>query len=208
MGSRQDGRGPSSPDCPLRPELVAEYAPIWSYQKGVGSRMIRIERLLRIDLPARQSAFLWGPRKTGKSTYLRSAFPDSLTFDLLQTDLMLELAKRLGFRGFDWVGPDQVFNEYCSLSPIYFGMDWERISTGPGLQWPVPEKDHPGTPRLHEEAFPNGTVELIWGMSQRAPDLQHDIWALAAGRPRLSRGGANPMPRVGDVGDLRGRLGP
>ncbi len=56
--------------------------------------MIRIERLLRIDLPARQSAFLWGPRKTGKSTYLRSAFPDSLTFDLLQTDLMLELAKR------------------------------------------------------------------------------------------------------------------
>src|SRR3990172_9966020 len=56
--------------------------------------MVGIERALRIDLPARQSAFLWGPRKTGKSTYLRSAFPDSLTFDLLQTDLMLELAKR------------------------------------------------------------------------------------------------------------------
>jgi len=56
--------------------------------------MITIERVLRIALPARQSAFLWGPRKTGKSTYLRSAFPDSLTFDLLQTDLMLELAKR------------------------------------------------------------------------------------------------------------------
>ena len=56
--------------------------------------MVTIERALRIALPARQSAFLWGPRKTGKSTYLRSAFPDSLTFDLLQTDLMLELAKR------------------------------------------------------------------------------------------------------------------
>jgi uncharacterized protein len=56
--------------------------------------MVRIERALRIELPDRQSAFLWGPRKTGKSTYLQSAFPDSLTFDLLQTDLMLELAKR------------------------------------------------------------------------------------------------------------------
>jgi len=56
--------------------------------------MVKIERILRIDLPAHQSAFLWGPRKIGKSTYLRSAFPDSLTFDLLQTDLMLELAKR------------------------------------------------------------------------------------------------------------------
>jgi predicted AAA+ superfamily ATPase len=51
-------------------------------------------RMLRITLPPRQSAFLWGPRKTGKSTYLRSAFPDSLVFDLLQTDLMLDLARR------------------------------------------------------------------------------------------------------------------
>ncbi len=56
--------------------------------------MVRIERALQITLPAHQSAFLWGPRKTGKSTYLRSAFPGSLTFDLLQTDLMLELTKR------------------------------------------------------------------------------------------------------------------
>ena len=27
-------------------------------------------RLLDIDLPQRQSAFLWGARKTGKSTYV------------------------------------------------------------------------------------------------------------------------------------------
>ena len=56
--------------------------------------MVTIDRALQIALPPRQSAFLLGPRKTGKSTYLRSAFPDSLTLDLLQTDLMLELAKR------------------------------------------------------------------------------------------------------------------
>jgi predicted AAA+ superfamily ATPase len=56
--------------------------------------MESIDRVLRISLPKHQSAFLWGPRKTGKSTFLRSVFPDSLTFDLLQTDLMLELAKR------------------------------------------------------------------------------------------------------------------
>jgi predicted molibdopterin-dependent oxidoreductase YjgC len=70
--------------------------------------------------------------------------------------IVAELAKRLGFPGFEWVGPDQVFDEYCDLSPIYFGVDWERISSGPGLQWPVPEKGHPGTPRLHEGTFPNG----------------------------------------------------
>ena len=37
-----------------------------------------IDRLLRIDLPPTQSAFLWGPRKTGKTTYLRKEFPKSL----------------------------------------------------------------------------------------------------------------------------------
>jgi predicted AAA+ superfamily ATPase len=56
--------------------------------------METIERLLKIELPRRQSAFLWGPRKTGKTTYLRASFPGSLTYDMLQTDLFLEFAKR------------------------------------------------------------------------------------------------------------------
>jgi len=53
-----------------------------------------IPRLLKIDLPQGQSAFLWGPRKTGKTTYLRATFPNSRVYDLLQTDLFLEFAKR------------------------------------------------------------------------------------------------------------------
>src|SRR3990170_9140107 len=53
-----------------------------------------ISRLLKIKLPKGQSAFLWGPRKTGKTTFLRAAFPDSLSYDLLQTGLFLELLKR------------------------------------------------------------------------------------------------------------------
>ena len=51
-------------------------------------------RILKINLPARQSAFLWGPRKTGKTTYLRDVFPESLSFDFLKTDLALEFAKK------------------------------------------------------------------------------------------------------------------
>lgn len=51
-------------------------------------------RLLSLDLPPRQSAFLWGARKTGKSTLLRASFPGSLTYDFLQTDLAFEVAAR------------------------------------------------------------------------------------------------------------------
>ena len=51
-------------------------------------------RFLNIDLPLHQSAFLWGPRKTGKSTYLKTKFPDSIVYDFLRTDLFLEFSKK------------------------------------------------------------------------------------------------------------------
>ena len=56
--------------------------------------MSHVKRILTIDLPPRKSAFLWGPRKTGKSTYLREKFPQSIVYDFLQTDLFLEFSKR------------------------------------------------------------------------------------------------------------------
>lgn len=56
--------------------------------------MQMLTRLLKIKLPKGQSAFLWGPRKTGKTTFLRAAYPESLSYDLLQTDLFLEFIKR------------------------------------------------------------------------------------------------------------------
>ena len=55
--------------------------------------MEHIKRSLSIELPSRQSTFLWGPRKTGKSTFLKKRFPNSLVYDFLKTDLFLELSK-------------------------------------------------------------------------------------------------------------------
>jgi len=55
--------------------------------------MSTIRRVLALDLPPGQSAFLWGPRKTGKTTYLKERFPESLTYDFLQTDMFFELSK-------------------------------------------------------------------------------------------------------------------
>jgi len=52
-----------------------------------------IKRILEIKLPKGQSAFLWGPRKTGKTTYLKAHFPDSIIYDFLKTDLFLEISK-------------------------------------------------------------------------------------------------------------------
>ncbi len=51
------------------------------------------KRLLKMALPKGQSAFLWGARKTGKSTYLHSHYPKSLYYDLLKSDIYLKFAK-------------------------------------------------------------------------------------------------------------------
>jgi predicted AAA+ superfamily ATPase len=54
------------------------------------------DRTLNLELPAKQSTFLWGPRKTGKSTFLKRRFPHSLVYDFLKTDLFFELTKNPG----------------------------------------------------------------------------------------------------------------
>lgn len=51
------------------------------------------KRILEINLPKKQSAFLWGARKTGKSTYLRQKFSNSVYYDFLKSDEYLRYSK-------------------------------------------------------------------------------------------------------------------
>jgi predicted AAA+ superfamily ATPase len=53
-----------------------------------------VKRIQKIDPPADRSAFLWGPRKTGKTTLLRQQFPKACWIDLLDYDQFLSLSQR------------------------------------------------------------------------------------------------------------------
>jgi hypothetical protein len=57
-------------------------------------KMAYISRIMEISLPKKQSAFLWGPRKTGKTTYLNEKFENNHFIDLLHTDDAIEFSKR------------------------------------------------------------------------------------------------------------------
>lgn len=52
------------------------------------------KRTLELNLPANRSAFLWGPRKTGKTYWINRHFADSVVIDLLKTDIFAEYASR------------------------------------------------------------------------------------------------------------------
>ena len=47
-------------------------------------------RILKIQLPANKSAFLWGPRKVGKSHWIKSNFPNAIVIDFLKTDVFAD----------------------------------------------------------------------------------------------------------------------
>ncbi|MCB0084979.1 MAG: molybdopterin-dependent oxidoreductase, partial [Caldilineaceae bacterium] len=93
------------------------------------------------------------------------------------------LATRLGFAGFEYDSPKEVFNELCRVSPIYAGIDWEMAEKGE-YQWPIPYKGHPGTPRLHEDEFINGRG-IFRVINYRDPaevvDAAYPVW-LTTGR--------------------------
>ncbi|MCY4154304.1 MAG: AAA family ATPase [Gammaproteobacteria bacterium] len=55
--------------------------------------MVEVRRILNVELETGQSAFLWGARKAGKSTYLKQAFPHSIVYDFLRTDVAFDFIR-------------------------------------------------------------------------------------------------------------------
>jgi formate dehydrogenase alpha subunit len=68
--------------------------------------------------------------------------------------ILSQLATRLGYR-MDYSGPAEVMDEIAAVSPIYRGVSYDRLGVE-GLRWPVPSREHPGTPILHVEKFSRG----------------------------------------------------
>ena len=65
-----------------------------------------VRRLLQIDLPPGRSAFLWGPRKVGKTHWLHGHFltGDDHLIDLLETDTFADYAARAALLRERWDG--------------------------------------------------------------------------------------------------------
>ncbi len=64
------------------------------------------------------------------------------------------LAERMG-HPFGFKSTAEIMDEIASLTPSYGGINHKRLDTG-GLQWPCPNRDHPGTPLLHKDLFTRG----------------------------------------------------
>ncbi len=63
--------------------------------------------------------------------------------------IIMDISNRFGFE-MAYDSPEAVFKEITGLTPSYAGITYERIE-GPGIQWPCPSLEHPGTPFLHKD---------------------------------------------------------
>ena len=68
--------------------------------------------------------------------------------------ILLKISKLLGYE-MHYENPSKIMEEIASVTPIYAGIHYDRLKTF-GLQWPCPNREHPGTQFLHREHFSRG----------------------------------------------------
>jgi ferredoxin-nitrate reductase len=70
-------------------------------------------------------------------------------------EIFCDFAQRMGFRGFNYNGAEEIYDEYASMTKgtnidVSF-LNYDRLKNEGTFQWPVNEYRHPGTPRLFED---------------------------------------------------------
>ena len=114
--------------------------------------------------------------------------------------ILCRLAQRLGYE-MHYDHPSAIQDEIASLTPSYGGITYDRLEES-GLQWPCPDREHPGTPYLHKGRFARGlgkfhAVEFI--PPRELPDDEYPF-VLSTGRV-LQHFHTGTMSRRSDVLD-------
>ena len=68
--------------------------------------------------------------------------------------IIQEISNLFGYE-MDYESPRAIMEEIAKLTPSYAGITYDRLQ-GDGLQWPCPNRDHPGTKFLHQGRFTRG----------------------------------------------------
>ena len=99
------------------------------------------------------------------------------------TEILIDLMNAMGYPQ-KHLTPAEIMDEIASVTPSFTGISHARLDAGESLQWPCPEKGHPGTPILHA-AHPARGKGLLYSAaftpSAELPDEQYPF-VLSTGR--------------------------
>ena len=75
--------------------------------------------------------------------------------------IIMEISKRMGYNIGRYKTASEIFDEIAMAAPMMAGISYDKIDVQ-GIQWPCPDKNHPGTSTLFLEKFntPDGRAIL------------------------------------------------
>ncbi|MDZ4246891.1 MAG: formate dehydrogenase subunit alpha, partial [Dehalococcoidia bacterium] len=91
--------------------------------------------------------------------------------------ILCQLARRMETKGFEFANPSQIMEEIAGLIGEYAGISHSRLGSG-GIQWPCPDKEHKGTPILHENGFIRGKgrfTPVEYREPREKPDAEYPL---------------------------------
>ncbi len=93
--------------------------------------------------------------------------------------ILQEIANRLGC-GWDYKGPEDVFNEMRQAMPSIAGMTWDRIEAEDSLTYPLEKVGDPGEPVIFTDGFPteSGRGRFVPAPYIHADELPDDEYPL------------------------------
>lgn len=87
---------------------------------------------------------------------------------LHDSEILCRFARAMGFPGFDYHSPAEIYDEHCKLTKgtniDVSGLSHERLRKEGTIQWPVPDTAHSGTKRLfsdHQFLTPTGKARFF-----------------------------------------------
>ncbi len=121
------------------------------------------------------------------------------------TDILIDLMNAMGYKQ-PYLTPERIMDEIASVTPSYHGISHERLDAGESLQWPCPDKGHPGTPIMHVGHPARGKAYLYpaeYKESQELPDEEYPF-VLMTGRILYHYNAASMTARTPGLMDLSG----
>lgn len=124
--------------------------------------------------------------------------------------ILCDVARTCGYAMPHYPSSREVFAEFASLTPQIKGISYQRLDQKPaGLQWPCPDKDHPGTPTLHLDGPMVGVAPfqaVDYRPSAELPDNDYPL-VLSTGRTLYHYNSATQTRRdAGPVAKQRGNF--